>query len=564
MRRIELVLMSVDRRSTTTLLLIVAVTALVAIVFADSFSSMAKLWQHSDHRHGVLVFPIAAYLLWRTRAEMAREQPQPWIWGAALVVGLVLVCVVARAVGVQLVEHLAVVLLIPATVAALLGVSITRQALFPLLFLVAAVPMGDSLVPFLMRVTADVSAVLLRVVGVPVFREGQLLSLPGGTFEVADVCSGLRYLVSGTMVALLFSYLTYRGALKRTVFVVVAAATFIFANAVRAFVVMLIASATQMRYFAGRDHIYFGWLLFGVIVAVLLWMGARFADHVQLGATREGEPLEHDRMELLPLVLVLALVMLATTARQFESDFDTWTILLPVVVVLFWVLRGNRNPEAVPEDHDVTLWPYRRVGSLGVVFVTGAALLGGHVLLNTTADDATQLGRIELPIVAGCGPPTPWSPSWQPVLAAPGLVALGTYNCRPLPVNVFVARNVDNVQGNELVSSQNHFIPSSWLNYSTTQGQAFQSSDGEIIKVNEIRVDRDSLQSLVWYWYLVDGTPATEVTSVKLLQAYQKILRGRSDSRIYLLETSPSPEPESARQRLAVAARALVGASDHQ
>ena len=105
--------------------------------------------------------------------------------------------------------------------------------MFPLLFSLAAVPVGDGLLPHLMLLTADTSTALLRAVGVPVFREGQFLSLPGGNFEVASVCAGLAYLTAGTVIALLFSYFTYRSVLKRFLFVMLTMVVVILTNGLR-------------------------------------------------------------------------------------------------------------------------------------------------------------------------------------------------------------------------------------------------------------------------------------------------------------------------------------------
>ncbi len=137
-----------------------------------------------------------------------------------------------------------------------------------------------------MRVTADVSAALLRLTGVPVYREGQYITLPGGEFEVADVCSGLRYLVAGTMISLLFAYLTYRSTWRRVLFVAATAFALIFANGLRAFIVMWVASASEMRLLAGEDHVYFGWILFAVVIGGMFLLGTRYAEHEALDGPR--------------------------------------------------------------------------------------------------------------------------------------------------------------------------------------------------------------------------------------------------------------------------------------
>ena len=375
-----------ERRELTTLALMAGSATLVVLVYFDSFGSMVRAWSDSSHRHGVVVFPIAAFLLWRLRAVLARIDLKPWPPGIALLLALVAVWRVGKGAGVELVEHLAAVLLLPATIATCLGWRVVRQALFPLLFLVMAVPASDVLIPYLMRLTADIAAVLLRGVGVPVYREGQLLSLPGGDFEVADVCSGLNYLIASTLIALLFAYLTYTSNLKRVALVAAMAASLAVVNGVRAFVVMLIASATDMRVFTGADHVYFGWILFAVVVGGVLLLGARYADRepadkgpsaVRRGAGNQGR--------LLPMVGVMIVVMFAMTAQPFAPILlNTWMWALPVSVLVLWSISSALAPKVAQQGrvgsrgHD----PRDRIMAAIVIAVAGLVLLAGPVSAN--------------------------------------------------------------------------------------------------------------------------------------------------------------------------------------
>ena len=336
-------------------LLIVAVAASVVVLYAGSFVAIAAQWQHADFRYGALIFPIAAALLWRIKGEVARADFAPWAPGLAVIAALSVTWIVAHSFTIEGAEQLAAVLLIPAAVATVLGLAVVRSALFPLLFLVAAVPFGDGVVPYLMDTTASVSSAMLREIGVPVLREGQFLTLPGGKFEVAEACAGFRYLVSGTVLALLFAYLTYRSNVKRAVFVGAAAVSVVVANCVRAFVVMYVASATQMRYFAGTDHIVFGWLLFGVVLGAGMWVGGHYADEPsEEGAS--GQPRGSSRAAITQIIVLLSLTILAITALQFRAALGSavWFVLWAAGVPLIWVLRRSlQEPSSgvgVPEQ----------------------------------------------------------------------------------------------------------------------------------------------------------------------------------------------------------------------
>jgi EpsI family protein len=411
-----------------------------------------------------------------------------------------------------------------------------------------------------MRTTADVSVTLLRAVGVPVFREGQFVTLPGGQFEVADVCAGLHFVTSGTIVALLFAYLTYRSNLKRVAFIVAVAATMVLGNGVRAFVVMIVASATNMRVLAGRDHVFFGWLLFSLILFGLMWVGARFAD-VPESRNPEAPVAEakNFRGGLLLLATVLAFAMLAVTARDFQSFFSDWILLSAAAVLLAAVLLTGLRRSDDPSAARIQAKPYHNWWSAAVVCVA-CGVLGIGPLLGSRPTRAAvpQYEARSLPPLTECGMPAPWSPRWQPAVEAPTFVTSGTYGCVE-PVSVFLAAYAESDPSSEIVNS--NMLPSDWRPYSTSDQESFENAAGRVVAVNEVQIRRIGDESLVWFWYRIGDRTATSVVGVKLLQALEFVTTGSSGGEVYILETPLAPALESGRQRLRAVASQLAAES---
>jgi len=550
-------MIATNRRELATLFLIGGIAAVVILLYRDSFVAMAGVWRYSAYSHGVVVLPISAYLIWRLRAPLAAEEIRPWPWGVAIVAALVFLWLVSRAVGVQSVEHLAIVLLIPAMVATCLGLNVAWRALFPLLFLVTAVPIGDTLVPQLMRITADVASKLLRLLGVPVFRDGQFMTLSGGEFEVADVCSGLRYLSAGTTIALLFAYLTYSKIWKRAAFVVIAAVSLIAINGFRAFVVMLVASATNMRVFAGRDHIYFGWFLFAVLTAAGFWIGTRYADAPKAGSPAISSQRTGDSRTL-PLVLVAALFMLLVTALPFQrSAVGVWVLLPAVALVLWLVMRESAFARAPGR----TLDAWHNASPLRTAIVVGLAalvLVSGPIAVERAlraSGDATI--SFEPPSPPACSAREPWDGDWQPNWEGADFHVAASYRCDSRPVNLFVAGYLENSQGKELINEESRPIPDEWRRFAVEDTSRFVGADGKSTTVNEIRIERTELPSLIWYWYAVGDRTATAPTAVKLMQGLQVVTAGHSDGAIYWLETPLDKRIGTSRERLTLIARSV-------
>jgi exosortase A len=256
-----------------------ALALTVLLVYLPTLASMAGVWARSDtFAHGMLVLPVAGWLLYRQRMALAASRPRPCPWGLpALALGIA-AWLLGSLVQADVVRQFSVMAMIPALVLLVLGPEVLRAAAFPLGFALLCVPVGEFLIAPMMNLTADGSVRLLQATGVPVYQDGWLLSIPAGDFQVADACSGVRYLIGAASSGLLFSWLFYRSWKKRLFFMVFVIVLTVMANVLRAYIIILLAHWSDMRLAAGIDHFIYGWFLFAVLLALLFAVGLRHAD----------------------------------------------------------------------------------------------------------------------------------------------------------------------------------------------------------------------------------------------------------------------------------------------
>lgn len=262
---------------------LVAALALVPIaMYWGTMVTMVGLWSTEAYRHGYLIPVISLYLLWRDRSKYASMNFLGSWFGVGLLAIFVVVWIVAEATSVQQIEQLSLTLMISAFALAVLGWDGYQTVWFPLAFLVFAVPIGGSVVPHLMDATATIAVATLQMFGVPALREGMLVSLPGGTFEVVEACSGFNYLNAGIALGVLVAHLMFRTLWKQVSYVLAVVGIFILVNGIRAFVVMFVGSTSDMQLFVGRDHVLFGWVLFVLAMALMYWVAEKYSDtHVE-------------------------------------------------------------------------------------------------------------------------------------------------------------------------------------------------------------------------------------------------------------------------------------------
>jgi len=168
--------------------------------------------------------------------------------------------------------------MVPLALWMLLGNEITKQLAFPLAYLFFAVPMGEFLIPKLQDITALITVDALRLTGVPVFLEGRYLTIPSGSFQVAEACSGIRYLIASLALGTLYAYFTYQSIYRRIAFITLAIIVPIIANGIRAYGIVMLADISDYKLAVGVDHIIYGWLFFGLVMMFLFWLGALFRE----------------------------------------------------------------------------------------------------------------------------------------------------------------------------------------------------------------------------------------------------------------------------------------------
>jgi len=112
---------------------------------------------------------------------------------------------------------------------------------FPLGFLLLMIPVPDAVIAYLEQLLMIYSAWLAELIfnfaGVPVFKTGQLLELPGICLEVAQECSGIRSSWVLFITSLLASYLFLPTVPKRILLVFFVFPLAVLRNALRVFVI---------------------------------------------------------------------------------------------------------------------------------------------------------------------------------------------------------------------------------------------------------------------------------------------------------------------------------------
>lgn len=253
--------------------------AALLLLFRHDVGDLAEIyWNSTTYGHCLFVLPVVGWLVWQRREDLAQLTPQAWWPGLAIVAGGAGSWFLGDAAAVGLLRHVGLVLMLQGSVVALLGLHVARGVLFPLAYLGFLVPFGDSLVGPLQDLTVAMIVPLLALFGVPAAVDGVLISIPNGYFEVAEACSGAKFLIAMLAYGALVANVCFVSWKRRAAFLAMAIIVPILANGLRAFGTIYAAWLTSVEAATGADHIVYGWVFFAVVMALVLALAWRWFD----------------------------------------------------------------------------------------------------------------------------------------------------------------------------------------------------------------------------------------------------------------------------------------------
>lgn len=473
------------RRLTLCGLLIVA----VLLLFRDTLVSLVAIWWRSEtYAHGFLILPISLYLIWRQRALLGALKPSVDLRVLTLLALLGFAWLLGNITSVQIVQQFVLVALLPALAWLLLGGQVLRLWAFPLAFLFFAVPFGEAFIPTLIHYTAAFTVMALKLSGIPVYWEGNHITLPSGEWSVVAACSGIRYLIASLTTGFLYAYLSYHSLWRRLAFILLSILFPIVANWLRAYMIVMIGHFSEMKLAVGIDHIIYGWVFFGIVMLLMFWIGSLWREPV-------AEPL---------------LVFPAQTGDNGpgKSRFAAAAALVLLAIWPAWSAQIlNRVAAPIPESY------------------------------------------LRAPELPGWRMRTVPFTEWRPHFLSPSATVQQVYQRDTQAVGLQILYYGNEAQGAELINSQNVLITEVDQNWRQVDTGTLNIAHPGLKQVTASRLNGNSHGLAIWQWYCVDGVYTDNTYVAKLLEARARLL-GRTRPSAALFVYAPVAEDAAATQTM--------------
>jgi exosortase len=254
----------------------VAVTVgLVAALYSFILPDLASEWWTVEaSSYGMLVPPIALYLAWMNRRTTLALPAQSDGRGLLLVAAACFTFLVGQLAAEFFLARISFVLLLAGFTWTLWGLPRLRTLAFPLVLLATMVPLPtlifNAVAAPLQLFASSVATQISQMLGVSIFRDGNIIHLATTSLGVEEACSGLNSLSSMVVGALLLGHLEDASLTGRILLTVLSVPLAIAVNVVRVAGTAVLADY-QPDYAVGFYHLFSGWVVF-VLGFGLLWL----------------------------------------------------------------------------------------------------------------------------------------------------------------------------------------------------------------------------------------------------------------------------------------------------
>ncbi len=250
-----------------------AVTGLLVALYWDVVPSMFEVWMTDDaYSHGILIPPLAAYIAWIQKDEILAVPGRQDARGLVVTAFGCLVLLIGKLGAEFFLTRMSIVIILTGLILTFWGFGRLKRMLFSLVLLATMVPLPqilyNKMATPLQLWSSAVASQTLQVLGIPVYRDGNIMNLAEISLGVAEACSGLRSMSSLTVLGLVIGFFICRSTLARTLLVLLAIPTAVFMNVVRIVVTALMARQDPALA-EGFFHSFSGWIVFLCGFAIL-------------------------------------------------------------------------------------------------------------------------------------------------------------------------------------------------------------------------------------------------------------------------------------------------------
>ncbi|BAV33902.1 EpsI [Sulfuricaulis limicola] len=495
------------------ILFAVIVSGLLGLTFHKGFDFIFYMWfNKEEYSHGVLIPFISAFLIWQRKDVLERLPFTGSVTGVVLVVlGLVLF-VMGRMSALSLLINYAMIIVIAGLFLAYMGWRALQIILVPVLLLFFMIPLPGFLYETfsanMQLLSSEIGVAIIRMFGISVFLEGNVIDLGSMKLQVVEACSGLRYMFPLVTLGLIAAYFYKDSLWKRITVVLSSIPIAILMNSVRIGVIGVLVEYGGPAQAEGFLHDFEGWIVFMACTAVLvgeIWLLSK------VGGVKR------------PLRQVFGLEFPSDTPK--EAMVQKRTLPIPFIVASVIIAATAIASIALPERTSAAV-PRKPLSEFPL-----------H--LGDWQGRAAQMEKMYIDVL-----------NFDDYLLANYVGAK-----QQVPVNLYVAYYENQLAAHKVPHSPRACLPGGgWkLTDLRVYASGATSASGEPLMVNRVVIQHGDQKQLVYYWFQQRGRNITSEYLVKWYIFWDSLMKNRTDGALVRLVSPimPNEDIADADRRLA-------------
>ncbi|MEE3326946.1 MAG: exosortase/archaeosortase family protein [Myxococcota bacterium] len=260
-----------------------AIVGLLALVLLPGMAILAEVWAASPYYSYGFFIPFVALWAASSKRRVLPLLDSGWdLRGAWLLSGALLSYLLGWLGGATTWVGVSMVAAVAGGVWLIRGRQWLKTLMFPIAYLLFMVPIPDAwlttLTGPLQLWVSEFGTTLLRFMGEPVLRRGNIIELPGGVeLFVAEACSGITSLLTLLPLGTILAYFTERRQVRRVLMILSVIPVALLGNLVR--VLLTVELAQRVGVAAATESAIHDWVGVGTYVSacgVMLGIGALF------------------------------------------------------------------------------------------------------------------------------------------------------------------------------------------------------------------------------------------------------------------------------------------------
>ena len=306
--------------------LLLSLAFVLALLMAwDSVRAMVANWSREEYSYGYFVPFLVIFFIWQKKNALAETPFEPSWLGLLVAFGGLFLVVFGELATLYVISQYGFLVVLHGVALAALGWRAYRIVAVPLALLFFVVPLPEflynNLSQSLQLISSEIGVWFVRLFGISVFLEGNVIHLAEMQLQVVEACSGLRYLFPLMAVGFIVAYIFKAPLWKKAVVFLSTIPITVLMNSLRIGLIGITVEYWGREMADGILHDFEGWVVFMSSLGVLLlemWLlnlidrpRRAFADafHIEWpGPLPEGSRFRAPGVSA-PLVAALALLL---------------------------------------------------------------------------------------------------------------------------------------------------------------------------------------------------------------------------------------------------------------